>query len=217
MQRRAFLGLAGAALVCGCAPVQPRRADFAPMFVDEVQVETSGFTRVTGRQISVTSEQVERDVERALRQRLLGRGDPGGTPALVRVGIRRVSLVSPGQSLLVGGNSSFGSEVSVVDKRTGAFLLEPRAVAASGQGWSAGGVLGASTRPSPALDYQQLVNAYADRVAALLIGAAGPVVATPSGGGTRAPRPPAPTSAPLPGVNVPPGGWNSLRESYWQL
>ncbi len=132
--------------------------------VVDVAVDTSAMkSGVTGREISISSEQVKRDVQAALK-RSLSIGNPQGDPVKVTVRIKSVALVSPGQSLLIGGVSAISGDITVTNLKTGEAVVPTRDVAGFGSGYAPGGVIGALTTKNPQADYENVVNGFAGRI-----------------------------------------------------
>ncbi|MDX8350556.1 hypothetical protein SLH49_21410 [Cognatiyoonia sp. IB215446] len=205
---KALIAIAAAFLLSACAEeplIDPQVS--SAMFVQDVVVDTNGFAGVTGRAINVPATQVRADITRALSSRLRGRGNPGGTPVVVTVNVDRVSLVSPGQSLLVGGISTATGTVSIVELASQTSLLAPTQVVGTGDGYAPGGVIGAASRGSPQSDYTQTITRFAETVATELFGPAA------ASGSSASPAVASPTLSTAPGAN----NANSLRESAWQL
>ncbi len=178
------------------------------MVVQDISVSTSSLSGVSGRSISIPPSQVQADISRALAARMRGRGMPGGNPVQVSVDVQRVALVSPGQSLLIGGVSTVSATVSVADLYTGTVLLPATEMTATSEGWAPGGIIGASSRGTPEQDYQRTVASFADAVAQRLLGANAASGATAFSNG-RSPQ--TTTAAPATGGN------NALRPSAWQM
>ena len=205
MHRRSFIVLGGASLLAACASQQPLAEPdvMQRMLVQQVMVDTSQLERVSGRSINISTAQVQADIQRALERRLLGRGMPGGTPARVSVDVASVSLVSPGQSLLIGGVSQVTGSVTVADLSSGSTLVPETRVSGTGEGWAPGGVVGAVSRGTADADYAQTVAGFANTVATRLLGNGAAVAA-----GT--------TVSPAPGA-VSGQGFNADRPAAWQL
>lgn len=140
--------------------------------VQEIAVSTTGLERVTGRDIAVSNAQVQADIRQALAARMQGRGAVDGSPVNVTVNVDSVSLVSPGQSLLVGGVSSISGSITITDVATGAVILPLTAVRASSEGWAPGGILGATSRGTAEADYAQTVASFANSIATRVLGTA---------------------------------------------
>jgi|GEM_PF-5278507 len=172
MKMKAIFAIFAALLLSACASgplIDPEVS--SRMVVQEIAVTTPNLSGVSGRSISVPNNQVQSDISRALAARMQGRGMPGGNPVRVDVDVDRVSLVSPGQSLLIGGVSSVSATVSVVDLSTGGVLLPETKMTSSSDGWAPGGIVGAASRGSAQEDYRKTVASFANTVAQRLLGA----------------------------------------------
>ncbi len=205
MHRRSFILLGGAGFLAACASQQPLAEPdvMQRLLVRQITVDTSQLERVSGRSTNISPAQVRSDVQRALEGRLLGRGAGGGTPVRVTVDVTSVNLVSPGQSLLIGGVSQIVGTVTVDDFASAEVLVPETRVSGSGEGWSGGGVVGAVSRGTPEADYAQTVAGFANTVATRLLG-------------NRAATGPATAVSPAPGA-VSGQGFNADRPSAWQL
>jgi hypothetical protein len=170
INRRNFLAAGALTLLAACsAPTLVDESVSANWWVRDVFVDTSELSGVSGRSLAVASDQVGSDVDRALRQQL--RGLSRAQPVNVEVKIESVRLVSPGQSLLVGGLSTISGTVRVIDARSGEVLLPTSKISGSAQGYAPGGIIGALSRPSPEKDYQNTVAGFAVNTRKLLFGA----------------------------------------------
>jgi len=177
--------------------------------VQEINVETSQLPAVTGRSIEISTAQVRDDIQRALRSRLQGRGAPSGDAVGVTVNVDRVALVSPGQSLLIGGVSSITARVSITNLATGALVLPETVVTSRSEGYAPGGLIGAASRSSPEADYTQTVTSFSNNVAARILGNVGATTAAPLSNSN--------SSVPSATTSTPGGQNNQLRASAWQL
>ncbi len=204
MKLRVLFAIGAACLMAACTPAPLLSPELASQIsVQDVAVSTTNFGGVSGRSISVPTTQVRSDIERALSARLRGRGAPGGSAVSVNVDVTRVALVSPGQSLLVGGVSSITATVSVVELATGAVLLAPTSVTGTSEGYAPGGILGATSRGTPEADYAQTVASFAENVTQRILGNS-VSAATNKAASTATPSPIG-------------GGRNELRETAWQF
>lgn len=134
-----------------------------------VSVDTSAIEGVTGREISVAPAQIGADVRSTLMASL---GDSAGDrPVNVKLLIERVILVSPGQSMLVGGVSTITGTMWIVDEGTGAVLMKPTTVRGTAKGgWAPGGLIGVALTKSPQEDYRATVAGFAADVRKRLFG-----------------------------------------------
>jgi hypothetical protein len=203
MDRRIFLSFGAAFVLTGCVGAPLLEEEVARnIAVQQVAVDVSALKGVSGRNLDISTAQIETDVRRALERRVLGQGVPRGTPVRVDVRVKSVALVGAGQSLLVGGSSTISADVSLVDISTGTRLVQPTNVTGAGGGYAPGGVIGAVTRASPEDDYVLTLRGFADNVAKRLL--AGVQTSAPSAGTAT------PGTAPV-------GGYNRLRPPAWQL
>lgn len=198
---KAFIAVCCVCLLSACAETPLLAPEVASnISVQDITVDTSNFSGVSGRSIDVPTSQVRTDIERAVRARMQGQGARGGQSVSVNVAVDRVALVSPGQSLLIGGVSSITARVSITDLATGASILPETVVTSSSEGYAPGGILGATSRGTPQADYAQTVASFANNVAIRILGKQ-----STTGGAVSA----VPAS--------PSGGGNANRESAWQL
>ena len=207
MNRRTLILAGSATLLAGCASsiVEPEVAQ--SMWVREIRVDASQFEGIKGRNLQKSSAEVQRDVEEALRRRVLGRGVPNGVPVRLDVNIKSVRLVSPGQSLFIGGNSTVASDVTVWNANDGSSMADSVNAVGVGQGL-VGGVFGAATRGNPEDDYRNVVDNYAAEIAKRLLG---------DSSGTRAGAGQIPSSTLPPNAAAPRTGNNVNRPSIWAL
>ncbi len=204
-----------AVMLSACAEPILDEQTASQVVVQQVNVSTANFSRVTGRSINKPAAQVQADLSNALNSRLQGAGAPGGSPVAVNVSVESVALVSPGQSLLVGGTSSVTATVSVVELSTQRELAPATRVTSSGEGYAPGGVIGASTRGTPEADYAQTVQSFASVLTTRIFGRYVPVQQGPSvavGGSSSGGLAPIGGGAPTSAV-----GNNAMRESAWQM
>ena len=208
MKIKVLVAIYAACLMAACTPQSLLAPEVASSIaVQNVTVDTTNFAGVSGRALSISNAQVRSDIERALVGRMQGRGAIGGKPVSVNVAVDRVALVSPGQSLLLGGVSGVSASVSITELATGAVVLAPTAISASGQGYAPGGILGVASRGTPESDYARTIASFADNVATKILGASSGAV---NGTAPRTVREPA-TAGPAV------GGRNALRDTAWQF
>lgn len=183
--RRSTLAAIAALGLAGCATNAPllesdARAIYA---VQNVTVNTNRMTgaAVRGRVNEYSHEKVSRDVRATLSQRL--KADPRGIRNVdVSVELSRFSLVSPGQSFLIGGASQITGVVMVRDSKTGQVVLERATITGTAKGvYTPGGLAGAISTRSVEDDYRNTIAGFATDVERHLFGAdskAKPAVST---------------------------------------
>ncbi len=158
--RRSFLALAAAFGLSACANtalLTPEQS--ANLSIRDVSVDVSGFTGVTGRNITVSPAQLQQDLTVALRSQL--GASQSGTSDL-RVSVSSLSLVSPGQALLIGGISTLQGVVEIKNIRTGEVILPATTVYGYADGgYAPGGVIGALAAGTPEEDYARTVASFA--------------------------------------------------------
>lgn len=167
------------------------------MWVERVVVKTDQLKGVRGRDFKPSNERIAADLTRYLNRRLKttgrssaydrvyqGRGGfpPVGVPApkspravasrpvVLEVSLRRLYLVSPGQSILVGGLSQAEGVVRVLDARSGKVVVPPTEIAKTAAGYAPGGLLGAATRGSAEQDYMKTLATFANMIEHRLFG-----------------------------------------------
>ena len=134
-----------------------------------VSVDTSAIEGVTGRNLSVQPAKIGADVRSTLLASL--GSNAGERPVEVKLLIESVALVSPGQSVLVGGVSTIRGRMWIVDPKSGAVMMKPTAVSGTAKGgWAPGGLLGAALTKSPQEDYRATVAGFAADVTKRLFG-----------------------------------------------
>jgi len=170
--RRSFLGFAAAFLVAGCyAEPLLQNSPREQYSVRQVTVDTAAFTGVTGRVNEFSKEDVARDI-RATLAHALRKSATGTTPVDVTVRLTGVHLVSPGQSLLIGGTSAISGVLEVKDVRSGAMVLEPTKVYGTAKGaYAPGGIIGAISTRSVDDDYRRTIAGFSGDVERRLFGA----------------------------------------------
>ena len=90
----------------------------------------------------------------------------------MRVTVDQVNLVSPGQSLLLGGTSTIKGTVSISNVATGSDILPVTNVSGLADGsYAPGGIIGALSTKSPENDYENTVASFASDVKSRLFGA----------------------------------------------
>ncbi|WP_299146877.1 hypothetical protein [uncultured Tateyamaria sp.] len=129
--------------------------------VRNVTVDSTSFTGVSGREISVPTAQVVADVQGALETAL---ARPGEQTADVLVQLTSVKLTSPGSAAAFGGNSRITAVLSVRDVNTGEVLIPPTQITGFSEFTRVPGVIGAATSPSAGNDYRQTVDGFAASV-----------------------------------------------------
>jgi hypothetical protein len=137
--------------------------------VVEVSVDTSAIEGVQGRAISVPPAQIGADIRSTLLASL--GNNAGDRPVKVNLLVERVVLVSPGQSMLVGGVSTITGTMWIVDARNGAVLMKPATVRGTAKGgWVGGGLIGVALTKEPQEDYRATVAGFAADVRKRLFG-----------------------------------------------
>jgi len=130
-----------------------------------VTVDTSAFSGIEGREISLPPEQVASDLRTAVAQRLSANGT---VMANVTLRLKRVVLTSPGSAFAFGGPSAIEAEIVATDASTGAVLFGPELVRGRSETVRLPGVIGAATSPSVERDYDQTVAGFAVAVQSTL-------------------------------------------------
>lgn len=117
----------------------------------------------TGREYALTEEEFNQQLDASLTRQIRARGLNGPTPAILKVTPTKLSLISPGQSFLVGGRSLIEGIVTL-ESTSGETLAGPLTVNGFTDELRAGGLLGAMTAPSAAEDYRRTLNGFANNV-----------------------------------------------------
>ncbi|WP_458878255.1 hypothetical protein [Arenibacterium sp. CAU 1754] len=139
--------------------------------VVDVSVDTSAIDGVEGgREIAVPPAQIKTDLRNALLGTLRS-ANSGGRPVKVNLLIERVYLVSPGQSMMIGGVSTIRGTLWITDAKTGAVVLKQTKVQGTAKGgYVLGGVIGVALTKSPQDDYRATVAGFAADVKKRLLG-----------------------------------------------
>lgn len=171
LSRRAAL-LAGLSLVLLSGCVQPLvdAETQQKLVVGKVTVDVSAIQPIGGgREITLTRQQIERDLTRALSAQMIrpGQGRPN---ARVAVKVDEIWLVSRGQSFITGGKSTIRGTITVTDLASGKQILPQTEVFGMNEGFRLNGVIGALTAPEPQKDYEGTVEGFAHQVAVRLLG-----------------------------------------------
>ena len=173
MNRRSFLALAAAVTLSACAAPLLEEGVAQQLKITSVSVDVSSIEGVKGRKISKLPEQVRADIAAAVSGQLAA-GSVGTRPAKAQLSVKRVQLVSPGQSFLIGGSSTISGTLQVTDARTGEVILAPTDVVGTAKsGYALGGVIGAAVKANqtPEDDYKATVAGFAADVRKRLLGA----------------------------------------------
>ncbi len=117
----------------------------------------------------VPSSSVKSLLEREAASQLRGQGK-GNRKVRAVLAIDNVNIITAGQSILVGGESTMSGTVSLVDPRSGQTLLAPTKVTSGGGGWVAGGLIAAATRDDAATELRQMSNEFVARARILTVG-----------------------------------------------
>jgi hypothetical protein len=163
-----FLGLLGAGLLAACEVPPLVDAETASTInVRNVVVDTSQIKGLSGgREYQVSPEKINSDLTAALRQ-FMNASPTGNTD--VAVTVTKVKLVSPGEALLLGGNS-FITGIIKVQGADGSEVLPATEIFGSSQMARLGGLIGAATSPSPQKDYLDTVTGFATSARDRLLG-----------------------------------------------
>jgi len=159
ISRRSFLSVFALIAVTACAAPLLNEEQAANLQVRSVTVDISQFENgVAGRNIAIPSAQVKADLEAALR-RTLGASSQGNADVVVV--LTKMWLVSPGQSIMLGGNSSITGIVSVASVHNGQPILAPTEVVGISNKRTVGGIIGALSRSSAEEDYRETITGFA--------------------------------------------------------
>jgi hypothetical protein len=128
------------------------------LVVQNVTVDVSGLSGITGRNITVPPEQIGQDVKVALEKALSRTGTQNADLA---ISLTAVKLTSRGSAAAFGGNSRITAILTVTDTDTKAVLVPPTEVTGYSQVVRVPGVIGVATSPTAANDYRQTVDGFA--------------------------------------------------------
>ncbi|MEP5732616.1 MAG: hypothetical protein ABJL67_24965 [Sulfitobacter sp.] len=172
LNRRTFLAMAALAALAACAEPLLDSQVAGNLQVVDVSVDVAQLEKVRGRQNSIAPSRVQSDVRNTLLA-YLKEGSPGTRAVDADVVITSVNLVSPGQSLVVGGTSNIQGTLTVTDATTGEVILETTEVAGAAEGgYPLGGLIGAAVKASvtPEDDYKSTVVGFSKSVRKSLFG-----------------------------------------------
>lgn len=167
LNRRNFVLVLGATFLSGCG-VTPPLLD--PGTVETLRFRTitmdmSEFSGLSGRSLNLSNTQIGTDIGRALQSKL--NPTPEGNSDL-SVKMQSFRLVSPGQTILVGGASSVVGTIQITNLETRAITVPPTEV--SIQLSSGGGLIDAALSRGPTRDYQQHVDIFTSNIKSRLYG-----------------------------------------------
>lgn len=174
IKRRFILALAAAVTLSACAEPQLIDAQTSKgLSVNSVSVNVSDLGDVTGRNLVVAPEQIQKDVRAAVVSEL-AKGPNGSRDVNVLLTLEGTSLVSPAGALVPGNKSQIRGLLQVTDAETGETVLKPTKVKGTAKsGYALGGVIGAALKvgESPEQDYRATVAGFAIDVRNRLFGA----------------------------------------------
>ena len=165
---RMFAALSLFILMAACAPtVLVDESRSQSLVVGSIDIDTSQFAGLKGREFQLPPEQVAADIERELRAVLTR---PGAANADIKLVVSNFRLVSPGQAFALGGQSAITGTLTVVDQATGAEIVPPTEVVGISEQLRLGGVIGAVTSPAADKDYRQTLRGFAASIHQQLYG-----------------------------------------------
>lgn len=171
--RRSFIAIFAVALLGACAGPAPKQSAIdsvtrANLRITDVTVDVSGMgTKTQGR--AVSSATVQRTVGESGRIMFVGHGK-GSRNARAVLAVDNVNIITAGQSIMIGGESTMSGTVSLVDARTGERILPPTKVTSGGGGWAAGGLIAVATRDDANTEVRQLSQEFVARSRILVFG-----------------------------------------------
>ncbi|QFT91881.1 hypothetical protein FIU86_03440 [Roseovarius sp. THAF9] len=174
MLRRTVLFGVMAVGLAACAGPAPKEsllneASRSNLRITEVVVDVSNMGEKTkGR--AVSSESVKSLVTQSANVMLRGQGN-GPRAARAELSVDDVNIITAGQSMLIGGESTMTGSLSLVDPRTGDVLLPPAKVSSGGGGWAAGGIIAVATRDDASTELRQMSQEFVARSRILVFGA----------------------------------------------
>ena len=171
--RRTFIALCAAGLLSACAGAPPTEsvldtATRSSLRIVEVDVDVSAMGPQTKGRI-VPASNVKASVSEASNGLLRGKGK-GPRAARAEIAISDVSIITAGQSIVIGGESLMQGTLRVVDARTGQQIVPPTEIVSGGGGWVAGGLIAAATRDDAYTEVRQMSLEFASRAQVLLFG-----------------------------------------------
>lgn len=162
-----------AALLSACAASAPTTGALAPSEVsaisvanDAAEIDISALGATTsGREApsSLVADALEKN-KTALE--LLSPGK--AAKPIIR--ITDVSLITTGQTILIGGESIMKGTVSLLNAETGAVIVEPVAIEAGAGGYVLGGLVGVATRDSDQAEIDKMAAEFMQRARIALYG-----------------------------------------------
>ncbi len=161
INRRNVLGMFAALIITGCAAPLIEETVSKGLKVDAVSVDVSNLKNgVTGRQFKVPNDKIKADILSALIRETTT-SPSGARPVTLVVKLDSFRLVSPGQSVLLGGISTVTGRATVIDSKTKEIIVPETKVLGNGKGYAPGGLLGAIVTKKPAEDYKTTVAGFA--------------------------------------------------------
>ncbi|MEM9263800.1 MAG: hypothetical protein AAGA22_09490 [Pseudomonadota bacterium] len=164
------LALSGLAACAGSAPSDSAldAASRANISISDVVVDVSKVgAKTKGRAVPASSVKGFLELESAAK--LVGHGR-GKTPVKAVLNIESVSIITAGQSLIVGGESVMSGTVSLIDVKSGETVLAPQKLSAGGGGWTGGGLVAVATRDDAATEARQMSGEFVSRARILTLG-----------------------------------------------
>ena len=171
--RRTVLFGAVAFLVSACAGAGPTTSALdasvrSGIRISDVTVDVSAIgAQSQGRPVPAAT--VKSSVAQSTATYLKGQGT-GTRNVRADVVITSVSLITAGQSMIIGGESIMRGTLSLVDAQTGDMVLPATQISAGGGGYAVGGIIAVATRDDVDTEMKQLAQQFAARAHVLVFG-----------------------------------------------
>lgn len=184
LSRRIFLALIAAGSLAACAGPAPTEsvlnvATRSNLQISQVTVDVSEMgARSKGR--AVPAGAVKAMVSDAGNALLRGQGN-GPRKARAELVVEDVNIITAGQSMLIGGESTMSGRLKLVDAKTGQPILESSTITSGGGGWVGGGLVAVATRDDPTTEMRQMSIEFASRARVLVFGQNGTQIASATG------------------------------------
>ena len=169
---RNILATGAIALVAGCTTQTIRTpGDSSVLNIRSVSVDTSNMeSAVTGREIALTTTQLDTDLTAALTAQLSAASDPSGVASDVIVVVESVDL-APVINRAAGATSSITAVVTVTEEGTGRVIVPSAQLTGNTDSIRGAGVIGIATTRTVEQDYRGTLSGFASTVREALFGA----------------------------------------------
>ena len=163
LTRRSLFALGALVLLAACMEPLADESVTRNLVVRDIYINTDNIEGIEGREIVVSPEKIRADLTMALISELGYRRSDTGNADVV-ISITKVHLLSPGGSLMIGGNSFIKGVIKVTEVGTGKVLVPATKVTGLSEQKRLGGIIGAMSSPSAANDYRATIIGFARNV-----------------------------------------------------